>query len=215
MDENQIRPRVLMVDDEPINIRIIKETIREYCQVSAAVSGENALEIAFSDTPPDLILLDVTMPDMDGHEVCRRLKADPATESIPIIFLTAKTSSEDETLGFELGAVDYIIKPFNSAIVKARVNLHLKLKQYRDQLENKNRQLLKALEDVKQLSGIVPICAKCKKIRNDSGYWQQVEQFIADHSNAQFSHGYCPDCYQEQMKGIEKYKRQKLQGEGS
>jgi hypothetical protein len=95
------------------------------------------------------------------------------------------------------------------------VNLHLKLKQYRDQLENKNQQLLKALEDVKQLSGIVPICAACKKIRNDSGYWQQVEQFVADHSDAKFSHGYCPDCYQKEMKKIEEYKRRKQQGEGS
>ncbi len=198
-------PRVLVVDDEPSNIKIIKETIKKYCHVSAAVSGKIALEIATSDNPPDLILLDIVMPDMDGHEVCRRLQVHTRSKSIPIIFLTAKTSSEDETSGFELGAVDYITKPFNPMVVNARVKMHLELKQYRDQLEEKNRQLQKALDDIRQLSGIVPICAQCKKIRNDDGYWQQVEQFIATHLDTRFTHGYCPECYQEQVRDLRKY----------
>jgi len=198
-------PRVLVVDDEPSNIKIIKETIKEYCRVSAAVTGAAALDIAASDDPPDLILLDIVMPDMDGYEVCRRLKAHPQAQTIPIIFLTAKSSSADETSAFDLGAVDYITKPFNPMVVNARVKMHLELKQYRDQLVEKNRQLQKALDDIKQLSTIVPICAQCKKIRNDSGYWEQVEQFIATHLDARFTHGYCPECYQKQISNLQKY----------
>ncbi len=209
MTEKLPWPRVLVVDDEPGNIKIIKETIKEYCRVSAAVSGAIALEIATSEMPPDLILLDIVMPDMDGHEVCRRLKVHTRSKSIPLIFLTAKTSSEDETSGFKLGADDYITKPFNPMVVNARVKMHLELKQYRDQLEEKNRQLQKALDDIKQLSTIVPICAQCKKIRDDAGYWQQVEQFIATHLDARFTHGYCPECYQEQVRELRQYNERK------
>ena len=157
MNITQSYPRVLVVDDEPSNIKIIKETIKEYCRVSAAVTGAAALELAASDIPPDLILLDIVMPEMDGHEVCRRIKNNPKSRDIPVIFLTARSSSEDEATGFELGAVDYIIKPFNPMVVNARVKLHLELKQQRDLLEEKNMQLKKALADVKKLSGIVPI----------------------------------------------------------
>ncbi len=205
MNETLPRPRVLVVDDEPTNIKIIKETIHTFCTVSAAISGTTALEIAASDTPPDLILLDIIMPGMDGQEVCRRLKKNETTQNIPVIFLTARTSSKDEATGFELGAVDYITKPFNPMVVTARVNLHLQLKQYSDQLKEKNSELQQALDEINQLSGIVPICAKCKKIRDDAGYWQQVEHFIAVHSDAQFSHGYCPDCYEDQMRELKEY----------
>ncbi len=207
MNDTHPLPRVLVVDDEPSNIKIIKETIKGYCRVSAAVSGAAALEFATSDTPPDLILLDIVMPDMDGHEVCRQLKIHPKSKMIPIIFLTAKNSSTDEISGFELGAVDYITKPFSPMVVNARVKMHLELKQYQDQLKKKNSQLKKALDDIKQLSTIVPICAQCKKIRDDTGYWQQVEQFIATHLDAQFTHGYCPECYQKQVRKIQKYKK--------
>ncbi len=100
-------------------------------EIKAALNGEKALKIAGSENPPDIILLDIEMPGMDGYEVCRRLKADPQTRDIPIIFVTAKSDESDETKGLEIGAVDYITKPFSPPIVQARVKTHLALKMMR------------------------------------------------------------------------------------
>ncbi|MBF0496562.1 MAG: diguanylate cyclase [Deltaproteobacteria bacterium] len=130
--EKQALSVVLIVDDEPGNIRILVELLRPYYTTRVAVNGETALRIATSDNPPDLILLDIMMPGMDGYEVCRRLKADPYTQHIPVIFITAKDSEEDQITGFETGAVDYVTKPFSPVIVKARVKTHVELKKFRE-----------------------------------------------------------------------------------
>lgn len=127
------RPKLLIVDDQPLNIRLLHELFRNDCDVYMATSGEQALAMS-RDLDPDLILLDVIMADMDGHEVCRRLKATAETSQIPVIFVTGKDHENDETIGFELGAVDYIRKPFHSVVVRARVMNHLKLKLQSDVL---------------------------------------------------------------------------------
>lgn len=121
------RPKLLIVDDQTINIRMLHELFRSECDVYMATTGEQALSMS-SDLLPDLILLDVVMTDMDGHEVCRRLKASSETSQIPVIFVTGKDHENDEAAGFELGAVDYIRKPFHSVVVRARVMNHLRLK---------------------------------------------------------------------------------------
>jgi len=126
---------VLIVDDSPVNIKFLGAALRDSYKVRFATTGEKALEIASSESPPDLILLDIVMPNMDGYEVCKRLKGNDRTRKIPVIFITAKGETEDETKGLELGAVDYIIKPFSLPIVKARVNTHVKLKKKSDYLE--------------------------------------------------------------------------------
>lgn len=126
---------ILIVDDAKTNIAILANLLKQDYQVQAATNGEKALEIAFCDSPPDLILLDIVMPQMDGYEVCRRLKASEKTKGIPIIFITGKESEEDEVKGFELGASDYITKPFNPTVVKARVNTQAELKRNRDYME--------------------------------------------------------------------------------
>lgn len=136
MDEKSRKQRILIVDDAPENIKILGEVLKSEYSVSFATNGENGLRIARSENPPDLILLDIIMPGLNGYEVCQRLKADEKTRNIPIIFITAMNDVEDETRGLELGAVDYITKPFSSAIVKARVRTHLELKRHRDMLEN-------------------------------------------------------------------------------
>jgi diguanylate cyclase (GGDEF)-like protein len=130
------RATLLIVDDTPVNIRILGQALREDYQVRVATSGADALRIAAYEDPPDLILLDVLMPEMDGYEVCRRLKAEAHTRRIPVIFVTAKDAVDDETFGLELGAVDYITKPFSMAIVKARIRTHLELKLAHDRLES-------------------------------------------------------------------------------
>ncbi|MFY1052863.1 diguanylate cyclase domain-containing protein [Ectopseudomonas khazarica] len=127
------RPKLLVVDDQPINIRVLHELFRPECDVFMATHGEQALTIS-RELRPDLILLDVVMPGMDGYEVCRRLKANPETSEIPIIFVTGKSHEDDEATGFELGAVDYIRKPFNALVVRARVINHLRLKLQGDYL---------------------------------------------------------------------------------
>ena len=131
---------VLVVDDAPTNIDIIVDALEDSYEVCVAMDGRNALNVVESD-PPDLILLDIMMPGMDGYEVCQKLKSNEASKEIPIIFITAKSEAIDETKGFELGAVDYITKPFNVEIVKARVKTHLELKHSRDLIEEYNEKL--------------------------------------------------------------------------
>lgn len=127
---------VLIVDDQPLNIKMLAEALGDDCLVKAATNGRTALKICRMPDKPDLILLDVIMPEMDGHEVCRRLKNDTATKDIPIIFITAKNETKDEEYGFKIGAVDYITKPFSPVIVQARVRTHLILKRNIDLLES-------------------------------------------------------------------------------
>jgi len=131
---NDDRPRILIVDDERININILNALLKADYKLMAATNGEQAIKAAITGQP-DLILLDILMPGMDGHQVCRKLKSNPATRTIPIIFITVMGDAENETMGFALGAVDYIPKPFNNAVVKARVGVHLRLKRQNDMLE--------------------------------------------------------------------------------
>lgn len=129
---------VLIVDDTPENLAVLGELLRSNYRVRVAPSGSRALQVASTEPRPDLILLDVMMPEMDGYEVLRRLRADPTTVDIPVIFVTAMDSADDEEHGFALGAVDYITKPIKPAIVLARVHAHLELKQARDWLKDQN-----------------------------------------------------------------------------
>ncbi len=129
---------ILAVDDTPENLAVLGEILQPHYRVRIAPAGNRALQVALSDPRPDLILLDVMMPDMDGYEVLRRLRADPATRDIPVIFVTAMDSPDDEEYGLSLGAVDYITKPVKPAIVLARVRAHLELKQARDWLRDQN-----------------------------------------------------------------------------
>ncbi len=136
MSEEIRKQRILIVDDAPENIRILAQALKTDYKTTFATAGAQAIKFAMSEEPPDLILLDIMMPEMDGYEVCRRLKAEHKTKNIPVIFITAMNQEEDETKGLDIGAVDYIIKPFSMAIVKARVRTHLELKRHRDILEN-------------------------------------------------------------------------------
>ncbi len=129
---------VLVVDDTPDNLALMSSLLKNDYKVKIANGGEKALKIAALDSPPDLILLDIMMPGMDGYEVCQQLKRDPRTMDIPVIFLTAKTEVEDEKKGLELGAVDYITKPISPPIVMARVKNHLALKAMADFLRDQN-----------------------------------------------------------------------------
>ena len=184
------QPRVLIVDDEVFNIKVLNEYLSDDYKIIVAKTGKQALEIIQGPTPPDLVLLDIIMPEMDGYEVCRQIKNDKKSSTIPVIFVTAISEAMDQAKAFEVGGVDYIAKPFTPVTVKARVKTHI-------QLSRTLRDLNAALQEVKKLSGLLPICASCKKIRDDKGYWNQIESYIEKHSDALFSHGICEECADE------------------
>jgi len=146
-----VQKLILIVDDTPLNIGVISGALKDSYKTKVATNGEKALALASAEEKPDLILLDIMMPGMDGYEVCSRLKADPATSEIPVIFLTGQTSAEDETRGFEVGAVDYVHKPFSPAVVKARVRSHILLREARGQLASQLLALNTELEMARQI----------------------------------------------------------------
>ena len=159
------RKTILIVDDTPINIGVISSVLKDSFRTKVATNGEKALVLASADDRPDLILLDITMPGMDGYEVCRRLKANPATSSIPVIFLTAKTEDEDERQGFGVGAVDYVHKPFSAPIMLARVKTHIALQAALQQARESQKQadeLLHCLlpeaaaEEIRNIGTVIP-----------------------------------------------------------
>lgn len=203
------RFRILVVDDEPINIQVLTAALRAEYDIHPAQSGNDAIQCV-KEHAPDLILLDVMMPGLNGFEVCSSIKQDPAFVDIPVIFLTAMDSLEGELRGLGLGGMDYMTKPINIELLKLRVRNHLELKQrndiireQRDLLEQQKVELEAALERVKHLEGVIPICMYCKSIRDDNATWQQLEKYICEHSDAQFSHGICPACIKEHYPGIE------------
>jgi response regulator RpfG family c-di-GMP phosphodiesterase len=137
------------------------------------------------------------MPRLDGYGVCKKLKEDPATENIPIIFLTVLGADGAESKGFALGVNDYVVKPVNRIRLKTRIKNQLELKRKTDLLTEKNLELQSALDHIKTLYGILPICSFCKQIRNDEGQWTDIEGYIKKHTHARFSHGVCPKCMQK------------------
>lgn len=183
---------ILVVDDQPANLKVLLSFLQEQdYRVYMVDSGQRAMEI-LPKVRPDLVLLDVMMPGMNGFEICRQIKTDKDLAALPVIFMTALDSVEDKMIGFSAGAVDYITKPFQQAEVLARIHTHITLRKREKELEA-------ALEEIKTLTGILPICSYCKQIRNDKGYWQQVEEYISEHSGALFTHGICPSCYKKEI----------------
>jgi sigma-B regulation protein RsbU (phosphoserine phosphatase) len=207
---------ILIVDDSPDQQILLRAILGKagYTDLLSANSAKAAfpmLGMGGQDTPShiDLILMDVLMPDLDGVEACRQIKSRPHLCDIPIIMVTAKSDHSNLQAAFAAGAVDYITKPVNSIELLARASSALALKKEMDcrkareeELRRSNEELQKALRDVKVLRGLIPICASCKKIRNDGGFWQQLEEYIGEHSEAEFSHGICQPCVKKLYPGV-------------
>ncbi|GKS57671.1 hypothetical protein YTPLAS18_11980 [Nitrospira sp.] len=208
---------ILIVDDSPDQQALLVTVLKKagHTNVTALGSASAAfrqLGLEGGEPPimsPDLIMLDIMMPEIDGVEACRTIKASSPLNEIPIIMVTAKTDTTYLQEAFAAGAMDFITKPVNTIELTARVGSALALKQEMDrrkareqELEERNGELRTALSEVKVLRGLIPICAGCKKIRNDHGYWQQIEEYIQDHSEAAFSHGLCLPCAKRLYPGL-------------
>jgi DNA-binding response OmpR family regulator len=151
----------------------------------------------------DLILMDIKMPDINGIEATRRIKAVQEFQDIPVLMITGDTSKESLLASFEAGAVDYITKPFNKVELLARVRSFLKLKAETEARKKREKELEEALIQINKLKGFIPICASCKKIRKDDGFWQQIESYISEHMEADFTHSICPDCARQLYPDLE------------
>lgn len=188
--------RILVAEDESVSRHILAENLRKWgYDVAAVEDGARAWEALQAKDAPPLAVLDWLMPGMDGIEICRRIRQSPETRSIYLILLTARREQEDKIYGLRAGADDYITKPFDHEELRARVQVGTRVLELQGALAERVRELEEALSRVKTLQGLLPICSYCKKIRNDRNYWQQVEGYISEHSEAQFSHGICPECY--------------------
>ena len=193
-----MRMRILIADDDPVSRRLLEAAlVKAGYEVAVVCDGLEASRALQGDDPPPLAILDWMMPGMDGVEVCRTVRKKPTSAPPYLILLTARGRSEDIVTGLGGGADDYLTKPFDGEELRARVEVGARVVTLQQGLAERVRALEDALARVKQLQGLLPICAWCKKVRNDQNYWQTVEGYIAEHTDARFSHGICPDCREE------------------
>jgi DNA-binding response OmpR family regulator len=193
--------RILIADDEATSRHLIQATLGGWgFEVLVAVDGCEALRVLQGSRGPEIAMLDWMMPGIDGLEVCRRVRATMPNAATYIILVTARGGLENVVRGLEAGADDYITKPFDPRELRARLHVGVRIVQLQKALMERFQELEDALKRVKQLQGLFPICSYCKKIRNDRNYWEQVDAYITSHSEAQFSHGVCPDCYEIHLK---------------
>ena len=192
---------VLLADDDPLTRATVEVALRDWgFQVVSCADGEAAWDQIRRPEGPKLALLDWLMPIVDGPEICRRVRIDPALQSIYLILLTARSGQEDVNAGLTAGADDYIAKPFDREELRLRLRAGQRILELQANLNERVRELEEALTRVRQLQRILPICSYCKKVRNDRDYWEQVEAYISEHVDVRFSHGICPDCYESKVK---------------
>ncbi len=203
--------KTLIADDDLTSRNVLSAILKKQgWEVVTTVNGVEALAAMRQPDAPRLAILDWMMPEMDGVEVCRELSAIKADQPPYIILLTTRDRKEDIVAGLDAGANDYLTKPFCVAELRARLGVGQRVLEIQAQLASTIAELREAANHIKTLRGIVPICAKCKQIRDDQGYWERVEVYVSRHSEAQFSHGLCPDCMKTMFPGYES----KLQPQG-
>jgi len=193
--------RILIAEDDAVSRRILETYLRNWgYEVVTTLDGDEAWRAMSEPNAPNLAILDIMMPGIDGLEICRRLRQLSGAITPYIILLTAKHGASEIVKGIEAGADDYLTKPYDRSELRARVQVGVRIVELQNKLAVRVKELEGALEHVKLLQGILPICSYCKKIRGDQDYWQTVESYVADHSEAEFSHGICPTCYETTVK---------------
>ncbi|MBC7236080.1 MAG: response regulator transcription factor [Chloroflexi bacterium] len=187
--------KILIAEDDPTSLLLLKTLLtQEGYELEAVEDGESAWAALCAPAAPQLAVLDWMMPQMDGIQVCRRVRAAQWRQPPYLILLTALDRKEDIVIGLEAGANDYITKPFHKQELLARVRVGERVVHLQNDLAHRVQELEQALSQVRTLQGMLPICANCKKIRDDEGYWHRVEEYISAHSDAVFTHGICPEC---------------------
>jgi len=190
-----MRAKVLIAEDDAISRKLLTASLEKWGhEVLVSVGGNEALEAFRADSSVQMAILDWMMPGMEGPEVCRQIKAADDRPYTYVIMLTAMTQKADIVKALSIGADDYIAKPWDASELVARIRAGFRVLDLETSLRQKIIDLEDALKHVKQLQGILPICAWCHNIRDDSDYWHTVEQYLEDHSEAQFTHSICPNC---------------------
>lgn len=205
--------KILIAEDDPVSRCFLEVTLAKWgYEVIAVCDGNQAWE-AFQRERPTIAILDWMMPGIDGAEVCRRARAVETTMPAYLIMLTAKSEKQDVVEGLCAGADDYITKPFNRHELHARIKVGIRIAELQKTVADRVVELELALSRVKQLQGLLPICSYCKKVRDDQNYWQQVDSYITKHTEVEFSHSICPDCYdrlvEPQMQKLEARKAER------
>lgn len=200
--------KILVAEDNLASQLILKNTLDDLGHnLVITGDGRTACEIMLKPDAPKLAILDWMMPGMDGVEVCRKIRENKLSDPAYLIILTVRNKTEDIVKGLKAGANDYIVKPYNIEELQVRVGVGCRVVEMQTIMAGQIKELQSAMAQIKTLQGILPICAYCKKIRDNKEYWQQVESYITTHSEAQFSHAICPDCYKKYIQpGLDKIK---------
>jgi phosphoserine phosphatase RsbU/P len=194
---------VLIAEDNPGYRHMLQKVLSGWgYQVVVACDGVQAWDRLQQSEPPGLAILDWMMPGMDGVDICRQVRQTPHLATIYILLLTAKDNKRDIVAGLDAGADDYLTKPFHDQELRARLQVGVRVTELQRGLANRIREVEEAREREQRLERLLPICAWCKKIRDDSDYWQELESYFATRSNVRFSHGICPECAGRMMADV-------------
>lgn len=193
--------KILIADDSLVVRRRLAALLTEWGhEVVETKDGEETWQLLSSGVVPPIAILDWVMPEPDGVELCRRIRETPAIKKTYVLMLTGMSNPEDIVKGLNAGANDFIVKPFNEPELQARVNVGVRMVELQAELTNRVTELERAMAEITELRGILPICAYCKSVRDDQNYWQTVEQYIGSHADVKFSHGICPKCIETVVK---------------
>jgi phosphoserine phosphatase RsbU/P len=199
--------RILVADDDLLTRRLLERILRKSGhEVVAATSGIEAWQILSGQDPPALAILDWMMPQMTGVEVCRRVRAAQGPAPTYLVVLTSRGQTEDLVAAFEAGADDYITKPFEAEEMRARVSVGVRMITLQQQLADRIFALQESLAHVRQLQGLIPICAWCRQVRSDGNFWEKVESYLGKRSGLQFTHAICPPCKAKQTEKLKQHR---------
>ena len=193
--------KIIIAEDDVLSRRLLETHLQRWGhEVDAFADGAEALAAIRKAVTPAIAILDWMMPGLDGPEICRRVREDQTISQPYLVLLTSKEGSQSTVEGLKSGADDYVTKPFDAAVLHARVDVGIRVLELQSKLARRVKELEEALANVKRLQGLLPICSYCKRVRNDGNYWQQVDMYIAEHTEAKLSHGFCPDCFEIHVK---------------